>query len=185
MLVQPLKTMGKTKRKIVKKTTILLWVMVLFLTLSIAVIFFWKTRENRREKSDKIIYEAMVQTQGRDKYETVEERSTFLENGDVVVIYPEGHSWTDSEREKLIIKLEITAQQAQSLMEADVTETEDTKAKQDSAQALSFIAKRKKVNALRKYRIKLKDIGWNSQKTLQEQKIDGDIFNASVIEEKK
>lgn len=184
--------MHKTKRKIAKKTVVICGAAVLAAVFSVVVFLLLRMGADRREKAEAIVFEAMVQTKGQDEYETPEDKAAFFENGDVIVIFPEGHKWTDSEREKLIVKIKISENQANQLMESEVAEIDREKAGSSSEEKeeekpdkkLPIIEHQRKIIRMRKRRINLGDIGWNSKKPISEQNYGNKVFDERIIEEK-
>jgi Fe-S-cluster formation regulator IscX/YfhJ len=127
-------------------------------------IFAWK-KYHHPEEDTRPIYEAMIQTKGQDEYRTDEDKKTFFENGDAIVIFPQGHIWSNGEKGELIVKLKITVEEAEKLMESETTE-----AKSDASE--------NNIIRLRKYRIKLNKIDYDPEE-LQEK-----VLENNVIEEK-
>lgn len=134
---------------------------VIFAVVTVAVLaaafFGWKkyqTSKNNPENQPSV-YEAMIQTKGQDKYKTDEDRKTFFENGDVLVIFPEGHIWSNGEKGETIIKLKITKDEAEKLMESE-TKTADDTPKEEAADGTRN--EKQETVRLRKYRVDLSDI---------------------------
>lgn len=121
------------------------------------------------------VFEAMIETKGQDKYETDEDKRTFLENGDVMVIFPEGHPWTEAERGELIIKLKITPELARQL-----TQSERREENSDGDAKL----KKSEIIRLRQYRVKLETLGFEPQISNEEQSFSGKVFEGDLIEKK-
>lgn len=139
--------------------------------------FFRKNGQTDQEELQQVVvFEAMIQTKGQDKYENQEDQKTFFENGDVMVIFPKGHLWTDSEKGELILKLKITADQARQLMEPKQEESNPNNTSSE---------KQPGVKRLRKYRTSLHKLGYDPGKSNEEQNFLDRIFDEKIIEEKQ
>lgn len=150
-------------------------------TLLIVAFVIFGFRFSRKEggtndpQETQLVYEAMIETKGQVKYETDEDRRKFFENGDVMVIFPEGHPWTEAEKGELIIKLKITLEQAQQLMQPELKEeTSGDGAKAKSPETIR----------LRQYRIKLETLHFNPQISKEEQSFSGKVFEDDLIDKK-
>lgn len=150
--------------QIVNRKRFLLFVGTLTALLLLAFLGFQHFKKDSDQPELKeTVYEALIQTKGRDSYKSdrkaFEDRKAFFENGDVMAIFPAGHAWSDTEREELIVKLKITPDEAQKLMEP---ETQDVEESGDET------------IQLRKYRLKMETIKSDPART----------FTADVIETK-
>jgi uncharacterized protein YxeA len=160
--------------KIENKKRFLIFILLILVgvfTLIAGGFFGWKkykeSKNNHLGKEvQETVYEAMIQTKGQDKYESEENKKTFFENGDVVVIFPEGHSWSSGEKGEAIIKLKLKKEDADKLMESETKETPSRDGEKTPE---------RETMRLRKYRIDLDEIDF--------QKPDK-IYDKGVIEEK-
>ena len=127
------------------------------------------------------LYEALVQpfNQGSGNSE-VEKDTSALEKGDVVVVFPEGHPWSETEKTSYpILKLKITQEEVSKLLEPidEKAEANDKNKNQSS---------RKKIIRARKYRLRIENLGFDIQKFWENpvQPYADKIFDNSLIEEK-
>ncbi|HRZ95809.1 MAG TPA: hypothetical protein P5262_04585 [Candidatus Moranbacteria bacterium] len=93
-------------------------------------IFGWKKYKNYKagKEDTRSVYEALVQVVDQQASNPEEDKKASLKRGDVIAILPEGHTWTDTERTSyLIVKIKITPEEAEKLMEP-VTKEVDPKA---------------------------------------------------------
>jgi hypothetical protein len=159
-----------------KKRFILLIGVVVVLIAAFAIfgIRFSRKEGGKKESQETLpVYEAMIETKGQNKYQTDEDKRTFLENGDVMVIFPEGHPWTEAEKGELIIKLRITPEQAQQLVQPEIKEQQnDSATKTKSPETIR----------LRQYRLKLETLQYDPAKSNEEQNFSGKVFEDDLIE---
>jgi hypothetical protein len=127
--------------------------------------FFLEDKKNKVEENPAVVWEAMIQTKGQDKYENEEDRKTYFENGDVMVIFPAGHPWSSGEKGETIIKLKIKKEEADKLMESVTEEKGEDGEKKPERETVR----------LRKYRIDLDEIDLEKPDK---------IYDEGVIEEK-
>ena len=149
--------------ELVSKKPLVIFLLLIFF--SVGGFLAWKKygSKNSAKEEQKTTWEAMIQTKGKDKYETAEDRKTFFENGDVLVIFPQGHSWTTSEKEELIVKLKLKKEDADKL-----TESETTIADGEPDRKAETVR-------LRKYKIDLGEVDKNKPEK---------VYDDSIIEEK-
>jgi hypothetical protein len=106
-----------------------------------------------------------------------------------MVIFPEGHSWTESEREELIIKLKITPDEAQKLIESE-KKTVDKEVKplatETSERGLTSKSEPDNIETvrLRQYRVRLEDLNFDPGKTNEEQDFSAKVFESDLMEKK-
>lgn len=163
---------------------------VIILMLVCAVLFFgikFFKKESREKPKENLkieelqgeVYEALIQLfdQGSNSPERAD--SSSLKKGDVVVIFPEKHSWSETEKTSyLILKLKITEEEADRLLQPEIIETQESIDKLTEPQ--------KKIRRARKYRLKIENIGFDLQKFWNDpvQPNPDEIFSNSLIEEK-
>jgi hypothetical protein len=82
----------------------------------------YKNRNNPENKEQ--VYEALVNIVDQKASDPVEDARSSLKKGDVTAYFPEGHSWSDTEKNSyLIVKLKLKPADAAKLMEAVTKET--------------------------------------------------------------
>lgn len=68
----------------------------------------------------KKVYEALIQVRSQSNPDPAEDVKTSLKAGDVLVVLPEGHNWSQTERVSyLILKMNLTEEQARKLLEPE------------------------------------------------------------------
>ena len=146
--------------KIVDKKRFMLVIAIIAVLLGL-LIFFGVTllrngtgKESGNGKQEERIYEALVQTKGKDNYENEEDKKTFFENGDVMAVFPQSHPWTRTEKEELIVKIKLTDEDAKKLLEGE------TKLSPDKVPGSTEASEDKKTETilLRKWKIDLNQI---------------------------
>lgn len=115
-------------------------------------------KETGKEESKQRVYEALIQPFDQNSTDSAKEDPSALEKGDVIVIFPEGHPWSDTEKTSyLILKLKLTEEDANKLVEPE-TETVQGKDGEEGR-----AAETKTVRA-RKYRINIESLNFDLQK---------------------
>ncbi len=107
-----------------KKSKIIISILAILLIAAAAGFAIWRQskkpaeNQNHPPEDPKDYYEAMLQTSDQKLDDPAEDQKYSLKAGDVFIIFPGGHGWSDSERaDNLIIKLKITPEEAQELTE--------------------------------------------------------------------
>lgn len=101
-----------------KRFFTLIAIVVLLIALSVWGIFKYKNRNNPENQEQ--IYEALVNIVDQKSGDPVEDARSSLKKGDVIAYFPEGHSWSSTEKNSyLIVKLKLKKEDAAKLMEAE------------------------------------------------------------------
>jgi ketol-acid reductoisomerase len=121
----------------------------------------------------------------------VEDLRSSLKAGDVLVVLPEGHQWSDTEKTSyLLIKMKLTEEEAQKLMQAETKEVkssvgEDKKAELSDRQS-SALEKRLETVRERAYRLKIETLGFDVQKFWEnnQQPFQDKVYDWKLAEKK-
>ena len=85
-----------------------------------------------------LTYEALVAVTDQKNSDPVEDAKSSLKAGDVLVILPEGHSWSDTEKiSYLILKINLTEDQAQKLLQPEQRKRELSSRKSENRELSS------------------------------------------------
>lgn len=157
--------------KIENKKRFLLFILAIAAIL-IAAVFGWKKYQagKNNPENQPQVFEAMIQTKGQGEYKTDEDKKTFFENGDVLVIFPEGHVWSNGEKGETIIKLKVTKEEADRLMESEMRKSSEVGLRKDGEGE-----PQEETVRLRKYKVDLDDIDIDEPEK---------VYGSGVIEEK-
>lgn len=122
--------------------------------------FFWfshyQSVQKEKEKNSSI-YEAMVQLVD-EKPSDPKAMSSNFERGDVILLVPEGHQWSDTEKiSYLIVKLKLTSEEAQNLIEPETKDVEVDEARKKEIP--KGVGPEKETVRARKYQIDLGRLG--------------------------
>jgi hypothetical protein len=166
--------------RIVDKKRFMLVIAIIAVLLGLLIFFGVKffSKESGNGKSEKRIYEALVQPFDQEKDSSNETNDTSLKKGDVIVIFPEGHPWSESEKTSyLILKLRLTEDDANKLIEAETEEIQGTNAEEGRGPETRTIR-------ARKYRIKIESLNFDLQKFWENpvQPYADKVFDKNLIE---
>lgn len=151
------------------------------------VIFLLKDKnESERDTSSRVptventrqVYEVLVQIADQTSDDLEEDKSSSLKTGDVIAIFPENHSWSETEKiSNLILKIKLTEKDGNKLLEP-VTKEIDSNDKEKRPRTETIRA--------RKYRIRIENLDFDLQKFWDNpiQPYFNQIFDDSVIQEK-
>ena len=141
-----------------------------------------KLREREgRQKEEAQVYEALVQVVDQTSGNPAEDAKSSLKKGDVIAVFPEGHSWTETERiSYLILKLRLKGEDVQKLTEAEEKEV----APENGPGGERVGLPRKEIITARKYRLKVEKLKYDPQKLYEGQPYPDKIFDEDMIEEK-
>jgi hypothetical protein len=106
---------------------ILKWIIVILILGAIGTWITLKIIHNNQQKNAQV-YEALVMPVDQKNPNAVEDAKSSLKYGDVIAIFPEGHSWSDTEKNSyLIVKIKLTKDEA-----AELTQSKTQKSKNQS-----------------------------------------------------
>lgn len=174
-----------------KKTKYAALVAVLILLIAAGFVFRGKifsgknNAENGRE-GEPAVYEALVQIRDQMSGNPEDDARSSLKKGDVLVILPTGHGWSDTERiSYLILKLKLSPEDAAKLAapeqkEKKLSKEEKEVIKKDGEEPR---AQMETIRA-RAYRVKIETLDFNPETLHEKQPFPGKVFDASLIEKK-
>jgi hypothetical protein len=101
----------------------------LFIIAIIGGVMLWqKHKDNQNPENQPQVYEALVNIVDQKTGDPVEDARSSLKKGDVIAYFPEGHSWSDTEKNSyLIIKIKLKTDDAAKLLEAETKEVKEAK----------------------------------------------------------
>ncbi len=168
--------------KIVDKKRFMILIAIASAMIGILIFFGVKlfSSESGNGKQEERIYEALIQPFDQESDSSNNENDTSLKKGDVIVIFPEGHPWSESEKTSyLILKLKLIEDDANKLVEAETEEIQGKESEEGRAM------ERRTIRA-RKYRIKIESLNFDLQKFWENpvQPYPDKVFDSGIIEEK-
>lgn len=124
----------------------------------------------------KNVYETAIMVRDQSNLNPREDAKTSLKRGDVLVVFPEGHNWSNTERiSYLILKIRMTEDQANQLM----------KPKSEEYISAEGDRPREVIFKTRQYRIKIENLDFEPMDLIAGQPFAGQIFDWSEIVEEK
>jgi len=138
------------------------------------------------------VYEALIAVRSQANSDPVEDAKNSLKAGDVLLTLPEGHRWSDLERASyLILKMRLTAEQAQTLVSPEEkkavlpkpTTDEEKKQAEERKKAEGNRQQMETVRA-RRYRIKIEELNINADAIISAQPYPDKIFDWKIVEKK-
>jgi hypothetical protein len=170
-----------------KKAAIILGALVV---LVVGVSFGWKYLKPQPKK----VYEALIAVRSQSNADPVEDAKNSLKAGDVILVLPEGHRWSDTEKfSYLLLKMNLTEKEAQTLVSPEEKKAVIPKPKTDEEKKQQ--AERKKAEGdrqqmetvrARRYRIKLEELDKNFDPNvlLNGQPYLDKIYDWKIVEKK-
>lgn len=142
----------------------------------------FKNRNNQEKK--KQVFEALVNIVDQKVSDPIEDARGSLKKGDVIAIFPEGHSWSETEKNSyLIIKLKIYQEDADKLLKAETKEVKNKNRKDGEQEEKDMMPEMEIVKA-RMYRLDLPDFDTQKFWGGGGQPFADKIFTSSIIEKK-
>jgi len=142
----------------------------------------------------KKVYEALIAVRSQANADPVEDAKNSLKAGDVLLLLPEGHRWSDTEKVSyLILKMNLTEKQAQTLVSPEEKKAVIPKPKTDEEKKIA--EERKKAEGdrqqmetvrARRYRVKLEELDKNFDPNilLEKQPYLDKIYDWKIVEKK-
>lgn len=164
------------------KKKLIIWVIVVLAALGVWGGLRLKNRNNPENQPQ--VYEALVNIVDQKTSDPVEDARSSLKKGDVIAYFPEGHSWSDTEKNSyLIVKIKLTSEEAAKLTQAKTKEVKKEKEKGPDGKEIDMGPEMETVLA-REYFLDLP--GYDVQKfwSTQEQPFKDKVFDDGVIEKK-
>lgn len=174
-----------------KKWSIIVGSVLLLLILAGGGIWGWmKYKNNKDPQNQPQVYEAMVMVVDQKNSDPEEDKRASLKKGDVIAYFPEGHSWSETERiSYLIVKIKLKPDEATKLTEAETKEVKGDKGdvkgeKGEKGVKGEMGGPRMETIRARKYTLDLP--GYDLQKFWQshEQPFQDKVFGAGIIDKK-
>lgn len=142
----------------------------------------------------KKVYEALIAVRDQFNPDPAEDLKNSLKAGDVLLLLPEGHNWSDTEKVSyLILKINLTEKEAQTLVSPE--EKKAVEKKPVTEEEKKIAAERKKAEGdrdrmetvrARRYRIKLEELdkNFNPNILLEKQPYLDKVYGWSLVEKK-
>lgn len=172
-----------------KRLVIFIAVIVLIIGGIIFAIVKWRTNSNpdNPDNSDNSenqgsVYEALIMTQ--DEAPNDKNSPSALRPGDVMVIFPEGHSWSETERiSYLMLKLKLEKSDADKLVQPASRRRADVSASRGGPETIE--GPEEEIVQARQYRIKIEKLDFDAKMIWKNgQPYPDKIFDDSLIEKK-
>jgi hypothetical protein len=160
------------------KKKLLIWLIIL----GIGTGTFFLIKHFKKPKQEAQVYEALVMVVDQKAADPVEDARSSLKKGDVIAIFPEGHSWSDTEKiSYLIIKLKITPDEANKLTQP---KTKEVKVDRKGEDAKNMPDKDVQTVLARQYTLDLPSFDTQKFWSEQKQPFEGKVFSGSIIRKK-
>jgi hypothetical protein len=150
----------------------------------------WKYLKPQPKK----VYEALIAVRSQSNSDPVEDAKNSLKAGDVILILPEGHRWSDTEKfSYLLLKMNLTEKEAQTLVSPEEKKAVMPKPKTDEEKKQAEARKkaegdRQQMETVRarQYRIKLEELDKNFDPNilLERQPYLDKIYDWKIVEKK-
>lgn len=168
-----------------KKAAIVLGALVLLI---VGASLGWKYLKPQPKQ----VYEALIAVRSQNNADPVEDAKNSLKAGDVLLLLPEGHRWSDTERlSYLLLKMNLTEKEAQTLVSPQEKKAAIPKPKTDEEKKQA--EERKKAEGdrqqmetvrARQYRIKIEELNINADAIITAQPYPDKIFDWRIVEKK-
>ena len=148
----------------------------------------------------KQIYEVAIMVRDQHNSDPEEDRRTSLKKGDVLVVHPEGHNWSRTEKiSYLILKMKLTKREAEKLMRPEEEElsrderkkrleemTKDRNLNKEEIKKIEEELKQeRKMIRARLYKIDLNELGeFKPVDLLKGQPFQDKVYDWSIVEKK-
>lgn len=153
------------------------------LLLIIAGIAFGIYKISNKAGKEKQVYEALVMVYDQKTSDPKEDARSSLKKGDVIVIFPEGHNWSETEKNSyLILKIKLTAEESQKLIEPKQKEVENPK-KDENKDGMKQMPQMETLLA-RQYRLKVEKLDYNPAEIYKSQPYKDKVFDSGMMEKK-
>jgi 1-acyl-sn-glycerol-3-phosphate acyltransferase len=167
-----------------KKKTILTLIVVAMAITSVTAFLI-----NRHNEKQKKVYEALVVPKDQTDPDPQEDTRSSLKAGDVMVIFPEGHAWSDTEKQSyLLLKLTLTDDEAQELTQPQTKPSGSPTSDQTAgppSDAKALAGKQEETVRARAYRLKIETLQFDINTIWKAQPFSDKVFDDKLIEKKK
>ncbi len=163
-----------------KSKIIILILVIMLLAAAIGGGVWWAKKKSAATREKNLgVYEAMVQVRDQKSDNPAEDARASLKAGDVIVIFPEGHPWSETERiSSLILKLKITPEEA-----AELTAPQTKEVKNGNTGGRGETGERETIRA-RAYRLKIEKLKFDPEKISEGQPFQDKVFDENLIQKK-
>jgi hypothetical protein len=182
-------------KKNLKKAIIIIG--LLFVVLYAITLIFKNLDKNKNDRSSQG-YEALIQVRDQTSRDPVEDARASLKAGDVIAVFPAGHSWSGTERMSyLILRLDITEEQSRKLTEPVTKKHEPTaeekksqeerakNAKENDRKMMDMERNRMDTVRARAYRIKMSKFkGFDPNQLMNGQPYMEKMYGWNIVEKK-
>lgn len=143
-----------------------------------------KVKEDKKPENQPQIYEALVNIVDEKAADPIEDARSSLKKGDVIAIFPEGHEWSDTEKNSyLIVKLKIKEKEMKKLTMAKTQKVE--RKKSEIGQENDKMERTEEETILaRQYKLNLPEFDTKKFWSDHQQPFAGQIFDQEIIEKK-
>jgi hypothetical protein len=169
------------------KRKLIFWAIII--ALGATAYFIW----GRGGKKETAVYEAMVNVVDQKTNDPVEDARSSLKKNDVIAVFPEGHSWSDTEKfSYLIVKIKMTADDMAKLTQAKTKEVKREKGdergvngeKGVNGETPEDMGPQMETVLARQYYLNLPDYDVKKFWSQQKQPFEGKVFSDSIIKKK-
>jgi hypothetical protein len=171
-----------------KKKIISTLIFVAMAMVSLKVFLIDRHNQNHNEKQGEV-YEALVMPKDQTNPDPQEDARGSLKAGDVMGIFPEGHVYSDTEKQSyLLLKLTLTDAEAQELTQPQTkpsgSPTSDKSGGPSSA-AKALEDKQDETVRARAYRLKIETLQFDINTIWKAQPFPVKVFDDKLIEKKQ
>lgn len=165
--------------------------MVVIIIVAGAVWGIIKFKNRNNPENQPQVYDALVNVVDQKTNDPVEDAKSSLKAGDVIVYFPEGHPWSDTEKNSyLIVKLKLKPADAAKLTQAKTVESKKPTSPaggqetNNKEQAGPGAGSQTETVLARQYRLNLPSFDVQKFWGDHQQPFADKIFNSSIIQKK-
>lgn len=164
------------------------FLLVIIAVIAIVIVVVWaitaKVKEDKKPENQPQIYEALVNIVDEKAADPIEDARSSLKKGDVIAIFPEGHEWSDTEKNSyLIVKLKIKEKEMKKLTMAKTQKVE--RKKSEIGQENDKMERTEEETILaRQYRLNLPEFDTKKFWSDHQQPFADQLFGPEIITEK-
>ena len=171
---------------IADKKRFIFFLTIIIITAIIGGVLAWEKYKAVKEdpENQPQFYEALVQMTDEKRSDLEEDKISSLKAGDVLVIFPEGHLWSETEKVSyLILKLKLKQEDADKLTMA---ETKPSSSADGENKNNENGETQEGIIRARKYRLKIEKLDFDLKKlwTGGGQPFQDKVFGEEMVEEK-
>ncbi len=155
----------------------------------ISGVFIWEKNKNKISEENlenqPQIYETLTQIKDEKNPDLKEDAKSSMKAGDVLVIFPEGHLWSETEKiSHLILKLKLKQEDADKLIMPETKKVKKTKEELEAMGNDGGEEYNEEIIRARKYRLKIEKLDFDPNAVWKAQPFPDKIFGEEMIEEK-